>query len=84
VNELGALGSTGSPCPSPVFLPQKAGYMPTLDGWRAVAILSVIFYHDALHSIGRFSTLWLYEYGRLGVDVFFAISGLLICSRLLR
>jgi peptidoglycan/LPS O-acetylase OafA/YrhL len=57
--------------------------MPTLDGWRAIAILSVIFGHDGIHAIGPFSTLWLYKYGSLGVDVFFAISGLLICSRLL-
>jgi len=64
---------------------QKTGYMPTLDGWRAIAILSVIFFHDSLHlhALGVFSTRWLYEYGDLGVDLFFAISGLLICSRLL-
>ncbi len=66
--------------------PQKSGYMPTLDGWRAIAILSVIFCHDSLHPHalgGLISTRWLYEYGDLGVDIFFAISGLLICSRLL-
>jgi peptidoglycan/LPS O-acetylase OafA/YrhL len=57
-------------------------YLPTLDGWRAIAILSVIFYHDALHT-HIINTRWLHEYGDLGVDVFFAISGLLICSRLL-
>jgi peptidoglycan/LPS O-acetylase OafA/YrhL len=28
-------------------------------------------------------TAWLHEHGTLGVDVFFAISGILICSRLL-
>lgn len=61
----------------------KPGYLPTLDGWRAVAILSVIFHHDALHSMGPFSTRWINEYGSVGVDVFFAISGILICSRLL-
>ena len=63
--------------------PQKSGYMPTLDGWRAIAILAVIFCHDSVHTLGRFSTRWLLEYGSLGVDVFFAISGVLICSRLL-
>lgn len=61
----------------------KAGYLPTLDGWRAVAILAVICTHDSLHSIGPFSTRWLYLHGGSGVDLFFAISGLLICSRLL-
>ena len=59
------------------------GYLPTLDGWRAIAILSVMAYHDSLHRIGPFSTAWLHEHGNLGVDVFFAISGFLICSRLI-
>jgi peptidoglycan/LPS O-acetylase OafA/YrhL len=59
------------------------GYLPTLDGWRAVAIVAVMFTHDRLHTLGRFSTRWLYERGNKGVDVFFAISGILICSRLL-
>jgi len=62
---------------------RKSAYLPTLDGWRAIAILAVIFHHDELHAIGRFSTGWVYEYGNTGVDVFFAISGILICSRLL-
>jgi peptidoglycan/LPS O-acetylase OafA/YrhL len=62
---------------------KKSAYLPTLDGWRAIAVLAVIFYHDALHAIGPFSTGWLYKYGDTGVDVFFAISGILICSRLL-
>jgi peptidoglycan/LPS O-acetylase OafA/YrhL len=57
--------------------------MPTLDGWRAIAILGVIFHHDAIHTLGIFNTRWVYEYGNSGVDVFFAISGILICSRLL-
>ena len=58
-------------------------YMPTLDGWRAISILAVMCHHSALLSVGFFSTRWLYDYGYVGVDVFFAISGLLICSRLL-
>ena len=61
----------------------KPGYLPTLDGWRALAILAVIFHHDALHSVGAMNTRWLYEYGNAGVDIFFAISGILICTRLL-
>jgi peptidoglycan/LPS O-acetylase OafA/YrhL len=59
------------------------GYLPTLDGWRAIAILSVMAYHDSLHHIGSFSTTWLHEHGNLGVDVFLASSGFLICSRLI-
>ena len=61
----------------------KSGYLPSLDGWRTVAILSVMMYHDSVHRIGSFSNSFLHEYGNLGVDLFFAISGLLICSRLL-
>jgi peptidoglycan/LPS O-acetylase OafA/YrhL len=62
---------------------ERKGYLPTLDGWRALAILSVIFYHDAPHSIGPIGTGWLAKHGFLGVDLFFGISGLLICWRLL-
>jgi peptidoglycan/LPS O-acetylase OafA/YrhL len=61
----------------------KSGYLPTLDGWRAIAIVAVILTHDSLHQWGVFSTRWFYEYGLRGVDVFFAISGVLICTRLL-
>src|ERR1700730_1931620 len=59
------------------------GYIPTLDGWRAIAVLAVVFHHDWVDSLGRFNTKLLYSYGWYGVDIFFAISGLLICSRLL-
>ena len=47
-------------------------YIPTLDGWRAVAISIVVIAH-ALH----------YAWAVQGVDVFFAISGYLICTNLL-
>ena len=62
---------------------KSSGYLPTLDGWRTIAILSVMFCHDSVHRLGPVSTNWLHEHGNLGVDVFFAISGILICSRLL-
>jgi peptidoglycan/LPS O-acetylase OafA/YrhL len=62
---------------------RPTGYLPTLDGWRTIAILSVMFCHDSVHRLGPFTTAWLHEHGLLGVDVFFAISGILICSRLL-
>ena len=62
---------------------KRSAYLPTLDGWRAIAILAVIFDHDVIHTLGPLSTRPLYEYGSHGVDVFFAISGILICSRLL-
>jgi peptidoglycan/LPS O-acetylase OafA/YrhL len=62
---------------------KRSGYLPSLDGWRAIAILSVICYHDRVHQFWLFSTSLIHQYGDLGVDLFFAISGVLICSRLL-
>ena len=62
---------------------KRSGYLPSLDGWRAIAILSVICYHDHVHRLWIFSTSLIHQYGDLGVDLFFAISGVLICSRLL-
>jgi peptidoglycan/LPS O-acetylase OafA/YrhL len=62
---------------------RKFAYLPSLDGWRAVAIMSVILYHSNLHTLLIFSTSWAWNFGYRGVDVFFAISGLLITSKLL-
>lgn len=59
--------------------PRKSGYIPTLDGWRAVAVLAVLVNHDRTW----LSTSWIHNYGREGVDLFFALSGILICTRLL-
>jgi peptidoglycan/LPS O-acetylase OafA/YrhL len=47
-------------------------YRPDIDGLRALAILSVLAFH---FQIGRYSNV-----GFIGVDVFFVISGYLICS----
>lgn len=69
--------------------PTPRGYLPTLDGWRAIAILGVMIAHgtDALLAPGApyaDQTLHvLTRYGARGVDLFFGISGFLICSRLL-
>ena len=49
-------------------------YRPDLDGLRAVAVLSVVFYHLGLPLRG----------GYVGVDIFFTISGFLIGSIVLR
>lgn len=54
---------------------QRTGYLPGLDGLRALAVLLVIAYH-----------LWP-QYvagGYIGVDIFFVISGFLITSLLIR
>ncbi|MCP4038740.1 MAG: acyltransferase family protein [bacterium] len=48
-------------------------YKPALDGLRAVAVLSVIFYHVGAS--------WM-PGGFLGVDIFFVLSGYLITSLL--
>lgn len=62
---------------------KRSGYLPSLDGWRAVAILGVLFVHEpALHVGGR-SLLSLQRFGSLGVVLFFAISGSLISGRIL-
>jgi peptidoglycan/LPS O-acetylase OafA/YrhL len=57
--------------------------LPTLDGWRAIAIVMVIVSHGQSSFFLRPEVHKVAPYGRLGVDIFFAISGLLICSRLL-
>ena len=59
-------------------------YIPTLDGWRAVAISAVICFHgNSSFFPGPSAVRSFSEYGYLGVDAFFAISGFLICTLLL-
>lgn len=63
----------------------RTGYLPTLDGWRAIAILAVLLDHAVAYSPLQ-QVPWLYRLSRTGpngVSLFFAISGFLICSRLL-
>src|SRR5947209_4178026 len=79
----------------PASRPTEPGgpYLPTLDGWRAIAIGLVLALH-ATDSIGdawgsgtaRLLDLVFKRFGGglLGVKIFFAISGFLITSRLLR
>jgi peptidoglycan/LPS O-acetylase OafA/YrhL len=63
-------------------LQSNHGYLPTLDGWRCLAILAVLIDHGAVYfpSLRQYSPLRL---GPNGVSLFFAISGFLICTRLL-
>lgn len=61
------------------------GYVPTLDGWRAISVLAVIYFHCLQNGI-RPESFWgrIAIRAHVGVDVFFAISGFLICGKLLR
>ena len=59
--------------PAPTGLP-RLGYIPALDGLRALAVVAVLLYHGDVK--------WM-PGGFLGVDVFFVISGYLITSLLL-
>jgi peptidoglycan/LPS O-acetylase OafA/YrhL len=61
------------------------GYIPTLDGWRAFSVIGVILYHGRFGFFNSESILTKFSSrGGLGVDVFFAISGFLICGLLLK
>jgi peptidoglycan/LPS O-acetylase OafA/YrhL len=74
-------------------LPERASeYIMTLDGWRALAVIAVLISHSnptdvvappSAGLLGRFIVTVLERIGSAGVLVFFAISGFLICSRLL-
>lgn len=62
------------------------GYIRTLDGWRAVAILGVILSHASHSYFGPLGRETIFDHlatGTHGVNLFFALSGLLITSRLL-
>jgi peptidoglycan/LPS O-acetylase OafA/YrhL len=58
----------------------SSGYIPTLDGWRAIAILLVLVDHTI------FRTFLPYRWtlvGGHGVEIFFILSGYLITGKLL-
>lgn len=67
---------------------KPVGYLPTLDGWRAGAVLTVIFSHFAYSptiavKLPHWAFWALTGSGVKGVQLFFAISGFLITSRLI-
>jgi peptidoglycan/LPS O-acetylase OafA/YrhL len=75
--------------PEGVARPPRIGYLPTLDGWRAIAIGLVLLEHGR-HSISDATSGLSNEFidafpdiGLFGVRIFFGISGFLICSRLI-
>jgi peptidoglycan/LPS O-acetylase OafA/YrhL len=60
--------------PEPPGKSGHAGYVPALDGVRALAVLAVLGFHAEVPHLGG---------GFLGVEVFFVLSGYLITSLLL-
>jgi peptidoglycan/LPS O-acetylase OafA/YrhL len=67
--------------------PEFGGRLHALDGWRAVSILAVIFGHLARwSSIGseRPINVLVNSWAILGVQVFFFISGFVICRGLFK
>ncbi|HEV8145539.1 MAG TPA: acyltransferase [Bryobacteraceae bacterium] len=59
--------------------------IPTLDGWRAIAIGLVVICHfaECLYQRQADYELSVTRYGAFGVDIFFGLSGLLITKLLL-
>ena len=58
----------------------RSGYIPTLDGWRAVAILLVLVDHTIFHAFRPYGWTLI---GGHGVQIFFVLSGYLITGKLL-
>lgn len=73
------------PFSTPDFL-DKA-YLPSLDGWRAVAIIIVILGHAKL-TVSPTSLYYKFAetfiYAELGVKIFFVLSGFLITTLLIK
>jgi len=63
------------PSPATTELPRRAEIRPEIQALRAIAVAIVVIFHFWPHSLTG---------GYVGVDVFFAISGFLITSHLLR
>ena len=57
--------------------------IPTLDGWRGIAIMLVLFDHFQDSLMGHYARPWT-QTGQHGVTIFFVLSGFLITSKLLQ
>ena len=64
----------------PLIRFRQTRHFGALDGWRAVAILGVIWHHTAARAFES----PIAQQGRYGVTLFFIISGFLIVTLLLR
>jgi peptidoglycan/LPS O-acetylase OafA/YrhL len=56
--------------------------IPTLDGWRGIAILLVMIDHTQSALLGGYLQPWM-QTGQHGVTIFFVLSGFLITSKLI-
>jgi peptidoglycan/LPS O-acetylase OafA/YrhL len=70
--------TTTVPCSYDTY--RETRFFSSLDGLRCLSILAVIWHHTGT----RIGGLYLTQSGFLGVDLFFAISGFLITTLLLR
>ena len=59
---------------------EENSYRKEIDGLRAIAVLSVIFYHYKLNIF----SFELFKGGYFGVDIFFVVSGYLISKILIK
>jgi peptidoglycan/LPS O-acetylase OafA/YrhL len=60
----------------------QKNYFPSLDGFRALSVLTVIFFHSKLMVNGHF--YYKIFNGPLAVEIFFIISGFLITTLLMK
>jgi peptidoglycan/LPS O-acetylase OafA/YrhL len=73
---------TQAPPADAAHRPARLGYLPGIDGLRAVSVLAVCVYH--YYALGGLGTAGPTPGGFMGVEVFFVISGYLITALLLR
>lgn len=79
------LAKFNQPLKTPDFLDKK--YLPSLDGWRAIAVILVILGHAKL-TVNQNSLFYKFTetfiYADLGVRFFFVLSGFLITTLLIK
>jgi peptidoglycan/LPS O-acetylase OafA/YrhL len=86
-----SVNAAGQPVSAPATLSAPSKYMPGLDVLRGLAITLVLVYHGVGYIIDyparltptQFHLLFLSKFGRMGVHLFFVLSGFLISGILL-
>jgi peptidoglycan/LPS O-acetylase OafA/YrhL len=72
---------TAKPISLQVESRSEVGHIPALDGVRGLAVLLVMLFHlSMVPAVGRCAEAWytFTQFGGLGVDIFFVLSGFLI------